>query len=65
MWCIMSKQFHSKLSYREIVVHKQSLDELIEENKDYIAWLVQIQCKSAVKMTELDKKFKKGYKDAT
>ncbi len=45
--CIMAKQLHSKLIYKEIVVQKQSLEELVEDNKDYIAWLEKHRGKKA------------------
>lgn len=31
--------------------------------EDFIAWYIQIQCKSAVKLAELNKRFKKNYKE--
>ena len=43
----MPKQFHTKLTYKEIIVYKQSLEELIEDNKDYIAWLEKHRGKRA------------------
>lgn len=43
----MPKQFHTKPTYKEITVYKQSLEELIEDNKDYIAWLEQHRGKRA------------------
>ena len=43
----MPKQFRAKVSYKEIVVCKQSLEEVIEDNKDYITWLEKNRGKKA------------------
>ena len=33
--------------------------------EDFIAWYIQIQCKSAVKLTELNKSVKENYEEMT
>ena len=33
----------------------------LKDIENFIAWYIQIQCKSAVKMAELNKKFKRGH----
>ncbi|MBI4596549.1 MAG: hypothetical protein HY730_09290 [Candidatus Tectomicrobia bacterium] len=44
---MMPKQLQSKLIYKEIVIQKQSLEELLEDNKDYIEWLEENRGKRA------------------
>ena len=35
----------------------------MQDVEDFLAWYIKIQCKSAVKMAELNKRFRKDYKE--